>query len=164
MFWNGKATLAEIWARLAPVRAQGQQWLSAEREPLTWAALWTKLTALKLPSTFARRFVVLGVIVLLLLLVLPWYAKGRKDEKHVVTYPNAALINPILAGAGALFLIYAAIRQARTAGEQAETARKQAQNLYAGASRRRGSGQPCRASPRPRPVLDSDGDAHGVRA
>ena len=34
---------------------------------------------------------VLAGIVLLLLLVLPWYAKGHKDEKGVVTYPNAAL-------------------------------------------------------------------------
>jgi uncharacterized protein YjbI with pentapeptide repeats len=65
---------------------------------------------------------VLVGIVLLQLLVLPWYAKGHKDEKGVVTYPNAALVNPILGGFGALFLIYAAIRQAQTASQQARIA------------------------------------------
>jgi len=68
----------------------------------------------------------LGVGVLLLLALL-WYASPQPDDKGVVTYPHASLINPILGGLGALLLIYAAIRQARTATEQAETARKQAQ-------------------------------------
>ena len=40
---------------------------------------------------------------------LSWYSKGHKDKNGVVTYPNAALVNPILCGLGALFLIYAAI-------------------------------------------------------
>ena len=57
-------------------------------------------------------------IVVLLLLVLPWYAKGHKDKNGVVTYPNATLINPILAGIGATLLIYAAIRQAQTANSR----------------------------------------------
>jgi hypothetical protein len=63
---------------------------------------------------------VLVGIVLLLLLVLPWYAKGHKDKNDVVTYPNAALVDPILAGLGAALLIYAAIRQAQTASNRHE--------------------------------------------
>jgi uncharacterized protein YjbI with pentapeptide repeats len=96
----------------------------ASRDPITWAALRAKLTTLPLPSTNAGRLAVFGGIVLLLLLVLPWYAKGHKDEKGVVTYPNAALINPILAGLGAILLIYAAIRQAQTASSRHEAQTK----------------------------------------
>lgn len=47
-----------------------------------------------------------------------WYASGEKDDKGVVTYPHASLINPILAGLGGLFLIYAAIRQAQVAADR----------------------------------------------
>jgi hypothetical protein len=97
---------------------QGWRWLMAQRNPITWADLRTKITTLPLPSTYVGRFAVLGGIILLLLLVLPWYGKGHKDDKGVVTYRNAALINPILGGFGALFLIYAAIRQARIASDR----------------------------------------------
>jgi hypothetical protein len=90
------------------------------------AALRAKLTQLP-PSTYAGRLAVLGVIVLLLLPVLLWYAAEQRDDKGAVTYPHASLVNPILGGLGALFLIYAAIRQARTANAQAEIARKQAE-------------------------------------
>jgi Pentapeptide repeats (8 copies) len=135
MSWLSEQRLSEIRARLVPVPAwlaprieQGRHWLTAPREPLTWAALRSKLTTLKLPSTYAGRLAVLGVIVLLLLPVLSWYAaEQKKDDKGAATYPHASLINPILGGLGALFLIYAAIRQARTASAQAEIARKQAQ-------------------------------------
>jgi hypothetical protein len=41
--------------------------------------------------------------------------------------PHAGLINPILGGLGAHFLIYAAIRQARTATEVARTGNHQAE-------------------------------------
>jgi hypothetical protein len=78
---------------LASRIGQGKIWLLAQREPITWSALRARLTAMKLlPRTYAGRFAVLGGIVLFLLLVLPWYAKSHKDEKGVVTYPNAALI------------------------------------------------------------------------
>jgi hypothetical protein len=140
-------------------RRQAWRWLINERESITWAALrarltrkekgayagpgmageggeatdvdghgrndWPSLTTLPLPRTNIGR---LGVGVLLLLALL-WYASGQPDDKGIVTYPHASLINPILGGLGALFLIYAAIRQARTAAEQAKTAgdRHQAQ-------------------------------------
>jgi pentapeptide repeat protein len=131
--WVNKR-LSEI--RVAPVRAwavprleQARQWLTAPREPLTWAALRAKLTltTLPLPRTNGGRLAMLVGVGVLLLLALLWYASGQPDDKGVVTYPHASLINPILGGLGALFLIYAAIRQARTAGAQAEIARKQAQ-------------------------------------
>jgi uncharacterized protein YjbI with pentapeptide repeats len=122
-----KDRLSPIWKSAVLQLERGRQWLMAPRDPIIWAAVRTKLITVKLPSTYAGRLAVLVGVVLLLLLVLPWYAKGHKDEKGVVTYPNAALVNPILGGLGALLLIYAAIRQARTATEQAETARKQAQ-------------------------------------
>jgi hypothetical protein len=96
----------------------------ASRDPLTWAAVRAKVTPLPVPSTNAGRFAVVGAVVLLLLLVLPWYGKGHKDDKGVITYPNAALVNPILGGFGALFLIYAAIRQARIASERHEAQTK----------------------------------------
>ena len=67
-----------VRAWLAPRIAQGRQWLSAPRPPLTWAALVTKLTTLKLPSTYFRRLAVLGVIVLLLLPLWFWYAQPRR--------------------------------------------------------------------------------------
>jgi hypothetical protein len=104
------------WAR------QVWLWLTAPRAPTTWAALRIRLTTLPLlPNTYAGRLVVLvGIVLLLLLLVLPWYAKGHKDKNGVVTYPNAALVNPILAGLGAILLIYAAIRQAQIAASRHE--------------------------------------------
>jgi uncharacterized protein YjbI with pentapeptide repeats len=110
------AFLAAIWWQ------RGRRWLLDERDPITWATLRARLTltTLPLPRTNVGR---LGVGVLLLLALL-WYASGQPDDKGVVTYPHANLINPILGGLGALLLIYAAIRQARTATEQAETSRK----------------------------------------
>jgi hypothetical protein len=114
----GEDTFSKMRTWLALRIEQGRQWLIARRDPLTWTTLRAKLTLLKLPSTYAGRLAVLAGIVLLLLLVLPWYARGHKDEKGVVTYPNAALINPILGGLGALFLISAAIRQAQTASRR----------------------------------------------
>jgi len=101
-------------------RPQDWLWLMAPRDQITLATLRAKITTLSLPNTYAGRFAVLGGIILLLLLVLPWYAKGHKDKNGVVTYPNAALINPIIAGIGATLLIYAAIRQAQTAGSRHE--------------------------------------------
>ena len=117
---DGKTIWKNIWPIVLARSPQGWRWLMAPRDPITWAALRAKPTTLSLPSTNAGRFAVLVGIVLLLLLVLPWYAKGHKDEKGVVTYPNAALINPILAGIGATLLIYAAIRQAQTANSRHE--------------------------------------------
>jgi hypothetical protein len=121
-------------ARLVPVRAwlasriaQGRHWLSAPRPLLTWAALVTKLTILKLPSTYFGRLAALGIIVLLLLPLWLWYAQPQRNEKGAITYPHASLINPILGGLGALFLIYIAIRQARTAIEVARTGNRQAE-------------------------------------
>ena len=96
-----------------------RRWLMERRDPITWTVLRARLTTLQLlPSGNAGRFAVLMGIVVLLLLVLPWYAKGHKDKNGVVTYPNAALINPVLAGIGATLLIYAAIRQAQTANNR----------------------------------------------
>src|SRR5690242_17253740 len=97
---------AQIWPRVAAWSQRGQRWLMAPRDPVTWTALRSRL----LPSTYAGRSVVLGVIVLLLVMVLPWYWKGHEDKNGVVSYPNAALVNPILGGIGAALLIYAAIR------------------------------------------------------
>jgi uncharacterized protein YjbI with pentapeptide repeats len=129
-----RETLPEIRARLALARAWlashielSWQWLSAQGEPFTWATLRGKLTLTTppLPKTNGGRLAVLMGVGVLLLLALRWY--GQPDDKGAITYSHAGLINPILGGFGALFLIYAAIRQARTASKQAETARKQAQ-------------------------------------
>jgi uncharacterized protein YjbI with pentapeptide repeats len=104
---------------------QSWRWLMERRDPITWTVLRARLTTLPLlPSRNAGRFAVLAGIVVLLLLVSPWYAKGHKDKNGVITYPNAALINPILAGLGAILLIYAAIRQAQTAGNRHEAQTK----------------------------------------
>ena len=104
---------------------EARLWLSAPRPPLTWAALVTKLTTLTLPKTYFGRLAALGIIVLLLLPLWHWYAQPHHGEKGEITYTHANLINPILGGLGALFLIYAAIRQAgrrRTGNRQAEIA------------------------------------------
>lgn len=84
---------------------------------IAWADLRVRL--IQLLSTYAGAGIVL-LLLLMLLLVLPWYAKGHKEENGVVTYPNAALVNPILAGIGATLLVYAAIRQAQTASSRHE--------------------------------------------
>ena len=100
---------------------QGRRWLAKQHDPITWTVLRGRLTTLSLlPSTNAGRCAVIAGAIVLLLLVLPWYAKGHKDKNGVVTYPNATFINPILAGIGATLLIYAAIRQAQTAGNRHE--------------------------------------------
>jgi hypothetical protein len=104
--------LVTAWSR------QGRQWL---KTPIAWADLRARL--IQLLSTYAGVGIVL-LLLLLLLLLLPWYAVQQKDEKGVVTYPHASLTNPILGGLGALFLIYAAIRQARTATERHEAQTK----------------------------------------
>lgn len=107
---------AKIWPVVTARSRQGRQWLMTSRDPITWATVRARLTALPLlPNTNAGRLAALAGVVVLLLLVLPWYAKGHKDKNGVVSYPNAALLNPILAGIGASLLIYAAIRQAQTA-------------------------------------------------
>jgi hypothetical protein len=105
MSWLGGKRLSEIRVRMAPAQAwlaprieRGWHWMIAPREPLTWAALRSKLTTLKLPNTYAGRLAVLGVIVLLLLPVLFWYARPQPGEKGAVTYPHASLLNPILGG------------------------------------------------------------------
>jgi hypothetical protein len=118
---------AKIWPVVTTRSQQGWRWLTAPRDPLPWADLRAKLTTLKVPNTYAGRLALLGGGVLLLLLVLLWYAAEQKDDKGAVTYPHAGLINPILGGLGALFLIYAAIRQARTATEVARTGNRQAE-------------------------------------
>jgi hypothetical protein len=100
---------------------QAGQWLTAPRDPITWEALRAKLAARPLPSTYAGRLAALGIVLLLLLPLWLWYAEERPDQKTgVVTYPHASLTNPILGGLGALVLIYAAIRQARTASRRHE--------------------------------------------
>src|SRR4029077_2283827 len=88
----------------------------------------SKLTTLKLPSSYAGRLIVLGIILLRLVPLWLWYAvENDSVDKGAVTYPHASLINPILGGLGALFLIYAAIRQARTATQVAQTGYRQAE-------------------------------------
>jgi hypothetical protein len=89
------------------------RWLFAPRERVALAAIRVRLTTML--ATNAGRLTVLAVIVLVLVLVLPWYAKSHIDINGVVTYPNAALANPILAGLGASLLIVVAIWQARIA-------------------------------------------------
>jgi len=122
--WDPRTILAIVIVVLALLAAMswqhGWQWLFYERDPITLAALRARLalTTLPLPKTNVGR---LGVGVLLLLALL-WYASAERDDKGIVTYPNATLINPILGGLGALFLIYAAIRQARTASAQVRIA------------------------------------------
>src|ERR1700727_2730789 len=121
----GRDVAAKNWQHIARRAQQGWRWLIKPRDPINWAAVRAKPTMLALlPSTNAGRFAVLGGIVVLLLLVLPWYAKGHKDKNGAVTYPNAALVNPILAGIGATLLIYAAIRQAQTANSRHEAQTK----------------------------------------
>src|SRR5690348_7568263 len=99
-----KDAVATLWL---PIAARCQQdrrwrWLMKQRDPITWTVLRSRLATLSLlPSSYAGRFAVLAGIIVLLLLMLPWYAKGHKDKNSVVTYPNATLINPILAGIGA---------------------------------------------------------------
>jgi hypothetical protein len=100
---------------------QGQRWLAKQHDPISWTVLRTRLATLPLlPRTNAGRCAVLVGIIALLLLVLPWYAKGHKDKNGVVTYPNAAIVNPIVAGLGAAGAIYAALRQAQTATRRHE--------------------------------------------
>jgi hypothetical protein len=101
---------------------QGWRWLIKRHDPLTWAALRARLslTTLPLPRTNGGRLIVASVLVLALF----WYASGQRDDKGVVTYPHASLINPILGGLGALVLIYAAIRQAQTASSRHEAQTK----------------------------------------
>ena len=112
--------LGDAWERYRQNRGEGR----LDLKPLAEMTRASRDVAAKIwPGTYAGRFAVLGGgIVILLLLVLPWYAKGHKDKNGVVTYPNAALVNPILAGIGATLLIYAAIRQAQTASRQARIA------------------------------------------
>ena len=86
---------AKMWPPVTARSRQGWQWLMTPRDPITRAALRAKLTTLPLlPSTYTGRLAVLVGIVLMLLVVLPWYGKGHKDKNGVVTYPNAALVNP----------------------------------------------------------------------
>jgi hypothetical protein len=96
---------------------------------LRWA--WQEVKAprdlgeqLRILRTVARRLIpssALGsivwavVIVVVLGIVLNWYSAPQWDDKGIISYPRAGLVNPILGGLGALFLIYAAIRQSRTA-------------------------------------------------
>src|SRR4051794_30238640 len=87
------ARLVPVRAWLAPRIAQGRHWLSAPRPLLTWAALVTKLTILKLPSTYFGRLAALAIIVLLLLPLWLWYAQPQRDGKGAITYPHASLIN-----------------------------------------------------------------------
>jgi hypothetical protein len=115
--------IMQVWLVIATQWQQGVRWLIAPRDPLTLAALRAKLIQL-LPSTYGGRLAVLGVVVLLLVPGLRWYAKQQLDDKGAVTYPHASFINPILGGLGALFLIYAAIRQARTASDRHEAQTK----------------------------------------
>ena len=110
---------AKLWPSLVAWSQQSWRWLVKQHDPITWTVLRARLTSLPLlPNSNAGRLAVLVGLVVLLLLVLPWYAKGHKDKNGVVTYPNATLINPILAGIGATLLIYAAIRQAQTASSR----------------------------------------------
>jgi uncharacterized protein YjbI with pentapeptide repeats len=118
---------AEERRRLAQRIARGRHWLSAPRPPLTWSALVTKLATLKLPSTYFGRLAALGIIILLVVPLWHWYAQPHHGEKGEITYTHANLVNPILGGLGALFLIYTAIRQARTATEVARTGNRQAE-------------------------------------
>jgi hypothetical protein len=105
-----------------PRIARLRRWLKTPAKLRTWAELRDWLTTLALPSTNGGRVAVAVIVVLLLVPLWLWYASGQKDDKGAVTYPHASLINPILGGLGALFLIYAAIRQARTATKQAQIA------------------------------------------
>src|SRR5262249_7006376 len=116
------ALLTDQCRRLASRIAQGRRWLSAPRPLITWAGFVTKLTRLELLNTYFGRLAALGIIVLLLVPLWHWYAQPQHGEKGEITYTHANLINPILGGLGALFLIYAAIRQARTGNRQAEVA------------------------------------------
>jgi uncharacterized protein YjbI with pentapeptide repeats len=113
-------TATKSWRLVAMQARQGWRWLRASRGPITWAALRTRLTltTLPLPKTNGGRLVVVSGVGVLLLQALLWYASGERDDKGVVTYPHASLINPILGGLGALFLIYAAIRQAQVAADR----------------------------------------------
>ena len=118
---RAKQAAAKLWPPIAARCQQGWQWLVELRDPITWTVLRARLTTLPLlPSSNAGRCAVLVGIIVLLLLVLPWYAKGHKNKTGVVTFPNATLVNPILAGIGAALLIYAAIRQAQTASNRHE--------------------------------------------
>jgi hypothetical protein len=113
---RAKEAATKLWPSIAARFQQGWRWLVKQRDPVTWTVLRARLTTLPLlPNSNAGRLAVLVGLVVLLLLVLPWYAKGHKDKNGVVAYPNATLVNPILAGIGAALLIYAAIRQAQTA-------------------------------------------------
>ena len=122
---RAKQAAAQFWPPVATRVQQGQRWLAKQHDPITWNVLRDRLATLPLlPRSNARRCAVLVGIIVLLLLVLPWYAKGHKDKNRVVTYPNATLINPILAGIGAALLIYAAIRQAQTTNSRYEAQTK----------------------------------------
>ena len=60
------------------------------RDPITWTVLHARTdhTANCLPSSNAGRCAALVGIIVLLLLVLPWYAKGHKNKTGVVAFPQ----------------------------------------------------------------------------
>jgi uncharacterized protein YjbI with pentapeptide repeats len=113
--------------RLVAMRAQrSRRWLIEECDEITWSALRARPapTILPLPRTNGGRLVMVGGVGILLVLTLVWYVSGQTDDKGVVTYPHASLINPIFGGLGALLLIYAAIRQVQIANDRHEAQTK----------------------------------------
>ena len=99
--------------------------LTAPRDSVSWKVLFDRAISLRRPNSYGFCFLTaLAIVVALVAVIVPiwqWYAEERVIG-DTVTYPHAALVNPLIAGIGAALLIYAAIRQAWTANRQANIA------------------------------------------
>ena len=96
-------------------------WLFTPSDPIKWKAiLATTATTPLLNTNGARVLAIIAVVIMLAVVVPPawqWYSE-EQVVNNTVTFPHAALINPIVAGIGAALLIYAAIKQARIASDR----------------------------------------------
>jgi hypothetical protein len=103
----------------------GWQWLMRPRETIEWKTVRTSISS-QMPKSIASWALMVVVLIVVLVIIVPWlwkwYTISDISKDGTTVYPHASFLNPILAGAGAAFLIYAAIRQARTASLQAEIA------------------------------------------
>jgi uncharacterized protein YjbI with pentapeptide repeats len=89
--------------------------------------MFAKAATLRLPDTYGSRLLaVITLVVVLAVIIFPawrWYSEERVI-RDTVAYPRTTLLNPLIAGTGAALLIYAAIRQARTANQRHEAQTK----------------------------------------
>jgi hypothetical protein len=128
----------DVAAKVRPlVMARSRQvrrWLTAPRDPITWAALRARGARLIYPlsGTYAGRLAAAGIF-FLLLLVLPWYTQERSWISEVWDFysRNKDALTPLLAPLGTILVgigtITVGIGTMRVSGRQARTAAQQAQ-------------------------------------